>query len=211
VKLLVDNDVIHKLAAFDLLPAAVVAKVGGACEMLVGPRTRFSMYVRKNQAKGQRKFGIDVHARIVAFVECAKAIEQQTCQEDFATIAAADTQLVNEGEALLFAAAANDPDALVATGDHRSIEALAALPTCASIVGRLQGKVLVVEHFVLAAIASMGFAKARSLLLPGISVDNGIHARAFGSGEQAEEHVATEGLRQRIEGLRRRAGGILHP
>lgn len=207
MRLLVDNDVIHKLAAYDLLPAALRCLLGDGCDFLVGPRTRFSMFVRKQQEKGQRRYGAEVHGRIVSFVTQTRALEHASDSADVDALAAIDE--IDAGEKLLFAAAARDYEAMVATGDWRSIEALAGAKTCTGIVQRLASRIVIVEQFLLAAIRDQGFAAVRAKVVANITVDTGIHAWAFGSGERAEEVAACAGLRNRVADLRSRAAGML--
>jgi hypothetical protein len=208
LRLLIDNDVIHKLAAYDLLPSALHTFGGPDCACFVGPRTRFSMFVRKNREKGKSRYGAEVHARIVEFVESTRMVTEQAHVEDLASMSG--VLGLDPGEGLLFAAAARDQDAFVATGDRRSIEALASAPSCSGIVGRLLGRVVLLEHFLLAAIRDLGFETVKTRVLPGVTVDTGIHAWAFGSGPKADEATACAGLRSRIEDLRPRSAGMIY-
>src|SRR5688572_10242947 len=75
------------------------------------------MFVRKNRAKGQQRFGPAVHGRIVTFVTSVSVLNESVSADDLQALALVGG--IDAGEGLLFVAAAHDPSALMATADHR--------------------------------------------------------------------------------------------
>jgi len=116
---------------------------------------------------------------------------------------------IDRGEAILFAAALNAPDHLmIATGDKRSLTALAAASGCLHIVEGIQGKVFCVEQLVKCVIALRGFDSVKERILPNRDCDTAMKA-IFGSGMLTQESNAIRALDSYIADLRQKTTNIL--
>lgn len=98
---------------------------------------------------------------------------------------------IDPGEAVLFGAAAAEPDALVVTGDKRAIRALSGLPTLSSL---LCGRVVCLEALVLRLIAARGIGFVAKRIEPALAFDGALR-NSFTAGDP------TEGLRSHFSAL----------
>ena len=125
MKLYCDNDVIHKLATFDLHAEALAALGLGARDVFVLPTARYFFCAHK-PAKGEIKFGAPVFGRIVAILDAVSVIEEAPPPEYERLLAGIPG--IDQGEAILFGVAAANQGTLVATADRKSLLALARTP-----------------------------------------------------------------------------------
>lgn len=92
---------------------------------------------------------------------------------------------IDDGELILISYASRQPDALLATGDKRCLNALAAASSASGFMQKLSGRVICFEQVVVRAVAKLGFEEVRARIAPNITCDGALRA-AFGSGMQAE-------------------------
>jgi hypothetical protein len=200
-----DNDIIHKLAAFDLLD--VLPKLLGltVADLRVLPTAKYQLLTTKPD-KAARRYGSDVAQRIRQFLEVVTEVTDAPDPEDEAALAG--LLGVDAGEALLLAACSREPESLLITGDKRCLAAITAAASCVGLSERLAGRVVCLEQVIQAAIAAQGFEAVRARIVPAVSCDLAIRA-VFGSGMQAEEANVAQGLDSYIADLRGRTGGLL--
>lgn len=205
MNLFLDNDVLEKLAAWDLLQDGVRA-CGfelDAVRVLPSLKYRLGLAGKKRRAK----YPDDVQIRIRGFVdavqECADA---PTAGSDFLV----DVPNLDAGEAILFAHATQIDGAVLLTGDKRSIVAVATSSQCSAIVPRLAGRVLCLEQVLLRTVNLLGFhdVKARILNSNSLDLDTAVRA-AFGSGVHALEQNACGSLERRVLALAAETSGLL--
>lgn len=110
----VDNDVITKLAACDLLDAALSALGITVGDVLTLPTARFSLSVHKDRQKGEKRYGVDAHQRICRFIEQAKTASGEPGPLDLAALSGIEG--IDAGEAVLVALYARTPGSILVTG-----------------------------------------------------------------------------------------------
>lgn len=179
----VDNDIIHKLSAFDMLSEAWGVLDKKEHDVRILPTARYKFYVAKNQPKGIKKYGEVVFDRIKNFVLNAAEIDRTNSEDEDAL---QNILGIDPGEVVLFSAAARDPSSILVTGDKVAIRALVNAERCSSLVDRLRGRVVSLEHLMLRLIRAHGFAYVQEHVVPSMQCDNATRA-AFGSGMLAKE------------------------
>lgn len=202
-----DNDILHKLAAFDLWGEARVVLSVSPKEVLLLPTAPFVLGL-KDPAKAMTRHGTAVASRLQAMVAASGTVEEFPAVED--QVALAGVLGIDQGEAILIALASRSPPSLLLTGDKRSLRALATEPTCAAIVARLTGRVVVLEQVVRAIVTSFPFEIIRGKVVPAVAVDTAIRA-AWGSGALAKRADVLAGLDAYIRDLRGHTRGLLRP
>lgn len=197
MSLFLDNDVLEKLASWQLLDEGVRACGCSPDSVRVLPTAKFRLGLAGK--KRRTKYAEEVLERIWTFLGTA-----QECAEEPPARRAAlvDVPNLDAGEAILFTHAAEVDGALLATGDKRSIEAVASVPECAGLARDLAGRVLCLEQVLLRVIDAHGFdvVKARIVNSNALHLDTAVRA-AFGSGIQALEHNACGGLEHTRPGV----------
>ena len=199
--LLNDNDLILKLGACNLLDI-----FPDACEVAVGDLRVLSTakYVfRGFQKKKDKisKYGEDGIVRAMDFVEKCSAINEYD-ENVFKTLSIVDQ--IDEGEAVLFAAACKMPDSVVATGDKRFLRSVAGTVVAQPLAGR----VLCLEQIILRCIDVLDFVEIKNRIIPAKNCDTALQA-VFGSGHYAEEKNVRDTLSSYINSLREESGTLL--
>jgi hypothetical protein len=153
-----DNDALIKIAALDLIDAALKALgVSSAKEVFVLPT--FKRMVQKNHAYIATRAGRDGFNRLVKFVQVARVIDKKPDPAD--EFAMEGVESIDSGEVMLFAACRNYPESLVLTGDKRAIRAVSEHAACGPIRKLLAGKVVCVEQLVRRILDGGGFDAVR--------------------------------------------------
>ncbi|MGH7170866.1 MAG: hypothetical protein ACRELG_11355 [Gemmataceae bacterium] len=196
---LADNDVIHKLAAFDLFEEALAALGLGRQDVYVLPTAKHKFGVTKDLAKAEKKYGAEVFAKIRDFLASVREIQVPIPPEEQKLFD--DVVEIDAGEAVLFSATIHFQDFLLATGDKRSLRALTASVACQPIARRLQGHVICFEQIILRLIDRFGFECIRNKVVPARACDTVMRA-VFGSGLSATEANVREGLDSYLGELR---------
>ena len=205
MKSFVDNDIIHKLAALDLLGEADRIFGAGRDERIVLPTARFKFLLHQ-RAKAEQRYGLSVVPRIETFLGSATELASAMNEDDQAILN--KVVGIDQGEALFFSAASRDPDSVLFTGDKRSLRALASAPTCAEIVARLRSRVVCFEQVVVIAIRELGFGAVRDRALGALGSDRVLQS-AFGSGAAATEANVTAALRAYVPSTEADGAGLL--
>ncbi len=205
---LVDNDAISKLAACDLVEPAIAALKFENDRVFMAPSAPYSLNVLKNQEKGRRRYGVEVHARICQFVQQIRTATEVPDPQDMQILLGVEG--IDPGEALLFALSARNLDSVIVTGDKRAIRALATAPGLDEIRLALRGRILCWEQILAATIQHLGFEKALDPILAACDADK-VLGIAFASGAKTTEASVFDALRSYVGDLRRNAAGLLHP
>lgn len=202
----VDNDVVVKLAACDLIPTALGAISVLESDVRVLTSARFSLYVNKSCERGKAKWGADAHARICRFIQQSTPWDGTPDDSDMEILKAIDG--VDEGEAVLLASCARLPDSVLLTGDKKSLRALSNAPSAGQICSLLTGRIFCVETLIALSIKKVGFAKLTPQIIGGRGADKALTA-IFASGLRTTEASAMEGLASYEADLRSATGGLL--
>lgn len=208
MNLFLDNDVLEKLASWDLLDEGVRTRGFDLAAVRVLPSLKFRLGLAGKKMR-RPKYPDQVLERIRSFLSYAGECTDAPPDKYGALV---NVSNLDAGEAILFVQAAETDGALVLTGDKRSIEAVATAPQCADIARKLAGRVLCLEQIMLGVVAALGFdtVKARIVNSNALELDTVVHA-AFGSRMEALEHNACGGLERRVQSLARTTGSLLAP
>lgn len=203
---LIDNDIVKKLAICNLLDEAVGALGVSHREILVLPTARFKLGVAKNPDKARAQLGTEAFDRLKSFL--ANVGEISTVPPPDEQQLFDDVLDIDTGEAILFSAWANYAECVIATGDKRSLRALASLPNAEQIVARIAGHVICFEQIVMRIIDHSGFDLVRSRVIPTCDCDTVLRV-AFGSGLEATEESVRRSLTVYTGYLRNETGPLL--
>ncbi len=203
---LADNDVIKKLAYCDLYDEFFQAFGVSSEEIFVLNTARPVLTAPRHR----RHLDDDSFGRLTAFLDAVEVITASPDADE--QIALAEQQNIDTGEAVLFSIANQLKDSLLATGDKRSLESLAATAdrTCQRLCKKLTGKVVCFEQILEKILDLAGFDAIRDRLIDGRDCDK-VLAIVLGSGLNAPEETVREGLTSYIKDLRRRTGALLVP
>lgn len=205
--LYLDNDVIAKLAACDLLHEALASLESKTDDVriLSTLKYRYGLTNPQRRLKHERELGTEVLSRIESFVNSTGEI----AAADPAHLQAfEDTPAIDAGEAQLYSSAASDAGGLAVTGDKRSITSLATALACKEIAAQLQGRVICFEQVIQKVIADSGFETIKRKIVPAVDCDTALRA-AFGSGLAAEERQVMRVLSAYVDDLRSKSGQLL--
>ena len=205
---LADNDIILKLACCDLLAEAMEAwesapddvyVLGSAVHKLLRPNDPTKALVKPSEPE---------YARLRAFFGAVRIIMAVPPPEEI--VAFDDALKIDPGEAILFAATAEYPEAIVATGDKKSLASLAGAQNeiCARVCERMAGRCSCFEQTMLKVIDGIGFDIVLERVVPARHCDIALRS-IFGSGIHARESGVRDGLHSYIGDLRKQTGGLL--
>ena len=199
---LMDNDVILKLAATQLLDDWQTAAVKGDKIRLT---TSAKFFFRKNKDLAG-KFGEAAVKMSVAFAEKTETVSAVDNPDDYGSLVGISG--IDAGEAVLFSAAVGLPDYLVVSGDKVALKALQAESSCEPVRKKLKGRIIAFEQVILALIKTRNFAAVRERIVAAEKADTVMRV-AFGLGLETTEAKAREALEHYIADLRRATGGLL--
>lgn len=205
-----DNDVLLKLAACDLLEEAVFVLGSTRSEVYVLPTAKYKIG-HDRQKRLQGNYGSGGVARTLEFIETVQEIASASDPEERDLLLAIDG--IDAGEEVLFAATRGLDFYLVATGDKRSLRALALSSSCQPIYERMSGHIVCLEQIIARLIPHLGFEEVRSRVVPAVrsgNCDTSLKS-AFGSGLQTTEDNVRRSISSRIVSLRSEVGELLIP
>lgn len=161
---LADNDIILKLAQCDLIGDLADILGEPVDEIFATPTAPYQLLPKKAD-KALEKCGCEATVqRIKNFLNAASEIP--AIQDDLLLQALVSINGIDDGEALLFAAATELPTPMLITGDRRALCALLANhDRLLTVSAALQGKVVTFESAILLALRKLGFAIVKQKLL----------------------------------------------
>ncbi len=176
--LFTDNDIILKLAAFNLLDATVEILQGQEICVLEAAAHR----MRKPSAKTRQLHDASSIARALQFCERATALPLAPNEIDGDALEGAEyededgkTCRVDGGELILFSEAFRTPESFLVTGDKNSIYAfgrhaidapLPHRPHVQTMRDSLENRVVCLEATILALCAHVGFEEVCACVIP---------------------------------------------
>jgi hypothetical protein len=202
---LLDNDVLLKIAIYDLWEPSFEVLGITPRDVRILPAARFVFRLNK-PGKTDALYGEGVGKRLQAIVAAAGKVEAPPNLTHLAILSA--VQGIDAGEALLFAAAAAEPTALVLTGDKASLTALMGAASCAEIVKLLARRVMCWDQLLLRLLNHLNFDPLRDRLLPSLDRD-GLVKLLFASRLLAQEKEVRAGLGSYILDIREQSGVLL--
>ena len=196
-----DNDIVLKLAAFDLLDAALSLLQVAPSDVFVLDTAKYVF--RKNRDKFAGKYTLAGMDRAIAFVENARQVTE--APDITARTALANIEKLDPGELILYLTAVAAPGSLLLTGDKNSVRALATNPVARPTFEQLTQHVICLEEIIRALITTVNFQTVRASVVPVRECDKMLQS-VFGSGMQASEAPVLETLASYIADLERDTG-----
>lgn len=207
---LIDNDILLKGSAFDLLAPLQVALGGAGTAGVLGSARfvladRFARDARFHDADSAR-------ARFEAFLADATELEPGDDIVDLATTleeAAADLHLpFDAGESLLCATAIQHAELAVLTGDKRAIASLEQLQESIAEVRALSGRLTCLEQVIEALVRRIGVETIRAGVCSELDMDRAL-TLCFQCPRGEDGHLDTDGLPSYIRHMREQAPTML--
>lgn len=198
--ILLDNDVLLKLATYDLIDEALNALKVQPEQVSVLPTAKYSLLPAKNRLK--RCKDEQTAVRLEAFLKTCSVISQDAIAPELVD-ELVGIQSLDSGEAVLFAYAATHADTIVVTGDKRAISALMS----SDVTANIQGRVMTLESVfqVMTALeVELVQVKVRAKPTADKSLTN-----VFGKSQAASVDSIREGLKSYINDIVKKTGGLL--
>ena len=154
-----DNDILFKLAEYDLLDHACTVLQTEPSAVRVLPSAKYVLLDMKSKLeKGSPcKYSAAAISRASAFVECALPVT-----DSVDILWSEDVEHVDPGEAILSAAAvASGEDCLLLTGDKRFLKALSQAQSAKRIYDGLCGRVVCLEETLRVIMVTYGVSCVR--------------------------------------------------
>jgi hypothetical protein len=195
-----DNDILLKLLAFDVMDEALGA-------LRIKPEDLrildTAQYVFQKSRKVSAKYSEAVRDRAIEFVKTCQTVAPEATDE-FCLL----SRSLDVGEATLVAATARISPFVLVTGDKRCLQVLATQRELGQVMERLQGRVICLEQVILLLIRRSGFAWVKARVEPLVEYDLALQA-CFGSGALATEVNVILALEGYIESLRQDSAELL--
>lgn len=203
MKVLVDNDIVHKIAAFDLVEEFLAWAAEGGNEIQLLPTAKYKFKIKDR--KGESRYGIQVFDRIAALIsKVGEVTEGLSSDHDFLV----EIQGIDSGEALLFSAVSSNASTVLLTGDKRSLRTLQTDQRCKDLSLLLKGRVICLEQIMEALISRIGFNIVRVRIAGQLGCDQAMRM-IFSNGAQSDEQNAMQGLASYTASLRLDTGLLL--
>lgn len=213
----IDNDIIKKLATFELFDETIALFEAAPTEVRILATAKYKFRgdltkLKKGRLR-QSEARLVNYERTIEIAESLPQIDQAGVDSElFEQLCTFDG--IDAGEAVLTTYVAqmlrkeNAGEAVILTGDKRYLKALArvALPELQAL---LKNKFWCLEQLILQDICEYGFEAVRDKIVPVRDCDNACKA-AFGSGDRATEKNVFEAIVVYIETLRAETGDLLH-
>lgn len=204
MSLFLDNDVLAKLASWNLLEDGIKACGFALADVRFLPTAPYWLGLA---GKKKCSYPPEVQGRLRAFLAAAQACAEDPAGDDSELHKVDD---IDAGEAILLSQAARSAGSFLATGDKRCIRAVVTAPACARLVSMLVGRVLCLEQVLLRVVDLLGFEEVKKRIVGSnqLALDTSVRA-AFGSGMQADDINACGSLERRVKSLASEAAGML--
>lgn len=137
---LADNDVIFKLAAYDLLDRALHVLGLSRDDVFVLNTIKYQLQKQRSRTKLEAKYGPEGVSRALEFVLSVHEIDSAPDPDDHAILSVIEG--IDIGEAVIFATISTMTGSVLLMGDKRALKALCSSETCSSICARLKGRVI---------------------------------------------------------------------
>lgn len=191
--LICDNDIVLKLAAFDLLDHVVEQLAGESVLVLEAAKYR----LMKPGRQTRKVHSEQTIAKALAFCESAAPLSEVVESEDADALINASyfnsegqECKIDGGELALFSKAARDPKSYLLSGDKRALYALGkhreVEPHAAIIHQQISGRVVCLERSLELCIDTMSFETVRERVVPNRDCD-GVMKLAFSNGMSSQE------------------------
>jgi hypothetical protein len=212
--LLLDNDVVHKLAQLDMLDEAISSLNINYGDIFVLETLRYKFCHPSNSVrrrKQENKYGKEVIDRIELFISQTKIISEEVTDPDFID-AMNDGNALDIGEMqLLSALFSSENDDLLFTGDKRFLRALSERESLAEKLNSVSNRFVSFEQIVMLLIERAGFDQVQSRVL--IAHSNGGFDKTlrccFEGLPEADSSVVCVNIRREVLNLSGCTGDLL--
>ena len=203
--LLTDIDVFQKLAICDLLDEALDVLKTQKTDLRVLATLKYRL---KNDEK-QAKIDPVVLNRMKTFLVGIREVEEFS--KDVVT-RLDDSVGIDQGETILLAAAIEDLESLILTGDKNFVRSLSNIADLVDLAKKIQGRIVCFEQILRRCIQSYAFDHVRSKVVAnrGITFDTVLRV-AFGSGASSTESESLACLHSYVQELRKQPIDLLQP
>jgi hypothetical protein len=222
--LLLDNDVILKLAQLDLLMDTKEIFLNQFEELKILDTLKFQ-FCPKNatkRAKAERKYGIEIVKRIEVFIssdisEVKDAITDDNLlkaiihNESKAILANKDKGDLDTGEMQLLQMLLNNDSSVMFTGDKRFLSALASAEILQNQLANVAGCFTCFEQIILFLVKDLGFEKVKNQYIKALSQNkvDGALKIIFNYDKDSTEDIVIKNLNSFIDDLRKNTGNLL--
>jgi hypothetical protein len=212
---LIDNDILLKLTAFQLIDETIdlLGLSINTLRVLSTAEFVFRNWQKKQQVQPDKSQGYtdNIWEEAILFCQLCQPLNSLNSTLESSILNEIQQLMlfreeINEGETELILATAYTADFVILTGDKRCLQALPQIPL--SIYSRLQGRVLCLEQIILKLIDRLGFDQVQSLIQPAIQCDKSIRI-CFGYSQPAPENQVRAALQNYIDDINHLAPGLL--
>jgi hypothetical protein len=212
--LLLDNDVVHKLAQLDMLDVAISSLNINSSDIFVLETLRYKFCHPSNSLRRRKQeiqYGVEIVNRIEHFISQTKIISVEVTDPDFID-AMNDGNALDIGEMqLLSALVASDNEDLLFTGDKRFLRALSERESLIEKLDSVSNRFVSFEQIVMLLIERAGFDELQSRVV--IAHSNGGFDKTlrccFEGLPDAESGVVSANIRREVINLSACTGGLL--
>jgi len=197
----VDNDIILKLAAYNLFWEATTKLNVKQENIRILPTAQ---KVFSSNSRISRQYTSQTIQRALQIVRGCTPIAQYS-QEEFKSLVSEEG--IDAGEALLVAATQLEKNFLLVTGDKRFIQALAS-SNLVDVKQRLSKRIICLEQLLLNLLEVSEFDKICRRVVSAENCDETI-TEMFNSGKQSKPSEVSSSLSQCVENLRCQTGDLL--
>lgn len=213
-ELLLDVDVVIKLAAYDLLEAIAHPGCDAGCRGRRGV-TATTRFVAAKRLERKSADPAGASNRLAAFLDSIDELEPTTeevrlAAEIEARAAAVGLEL-DYGESQLFAMAIVREQPAVLTGDKRAVAAAEELIATIDSLASLAARVACMEQAMVLAVERLGALQVRSLVLAELGMDTAINICFQFTNPTVDPDFEPTGLASYIKSVRESAPRLLIP
>jgi hypothetical protein len=204
-KILIDNDALLKLTRYGLMNEVLALFNCAATDVYVLATAKYSLLPARNRLL--RCKDEESATRLQQFLETSNPLNIELIDTDLLDALNA-VQNIDSGEALILAAGATDRNALVITGDKRSLAALCSYDSVAHISNALSGRLVSME-VLFSHLVKHQFTYIQTCVRSKPDVDKALSI-IFGVSTPATLMSVQEGLASYIRHLRNVTGTLLY-
>lgn len=207
--LLLDNDVVDKLAQLDLLQEAKTLLISEFGKLIILDTLKYKLCPKKESKRKKRN--VIVMSRIEDFIK-EDIIEISCPVEDSDLVNALAINDLDTGEMQLLQALFKPDNELLFTSDKKFLRALSNVEVLEKKLAQVNGSLICFEQIIYFLIKELGFEQIKSKFIQAleakIEVDKALKC-CFEGREQAIEDRVIENLRSYIDSIRTESGQLL--
>lgn len=214
----IDNDVLKKLATFDLFDDTIALFDAGPNDISILKTAQYKFRadwqkVQKGRCRTPEALAVNYERTLALAKKLPHIVEANI---DYALVEHLLTfEDIQRGEAILTACVAqflekeNTPDAFILTGDKRYLRALSLIDRV-GFQEKFSHRFWCFEQLILRDVRTYGLESMRKQVVPRRECDTAMKV-AFGSGQRSTQKNAVAALIGYIADLRKDTGELLHP